>query len=77
MRGVIFLKIDRPINAKTINFDCIKLFEIPIYRCSPEEYSKEEAIRKEQALLAHKKLYPDADFNYVTWRGYRYNEVIG
>jgi hypothetical protein len=60
-----------------MNFYGVKLFEIPIYRCSPEEYSKEEAVRKERALLAHKRLCPDAHFNYVTWRGYRYNEVIG
>lgn len=60
-----------------MNFDCVKLFEIPIYRCSPEEYRKEEAIRKEQALLTHKRLYPNADFKYVSWRSYRYNEIIG
>lgn len=60
-----------------MNFDCVKLFEIPIYRCSPEEYIKEEAIRKERASLIHKRLYPESDFNYVSWRGYRYNEVIG
>lgn len=60
-----------------MNFDCVKLFEIPIYRCSPEKYRKEEAIRKKQALLTHKRLYPDADFKHVPWRSYRYNEIIG
>lgn len=60
-----------------MNFDSVKLFEVPIYRCSPEKYGKEEEIRKERFLTLHNRLYPDTDFKYVSWRGYRYNEIVG
>jgi hypothetical protein len=60
-----------------MNFDCTKLFEIPIYRCSLETYRKEEELKKERYEMIHRRLYPNSDFDYVSWPSYRYNEIIG
>jgi hypothetical protein len=60
-----------------MNFNCTKLFEIPIYRCSLETYRKEEEIKKERHKMIHRRLYPHSDFDYVSWPSYRYNEIIG
>jgi hypothetical protein len=55
----------------------VKLFEVPVYRCSPEAFQHEYTERKERYRAIHEYMHPDKEFSYMERRSFRYNEVVG